>query len=121
MKFIARLVVVGLVANAGWHLMTAYVAHYRFKDAVEEFARYGDGLSKEQLNQRVMDLMGQFDIPASPDSFTVLREDNHAIIGGSYKRTVDLFPGYAYPWPFSWQVDTWSIRSQNPKDRSGAK
>jgi hypothetical protein len=38
MKLIVKLVIVALIANAVWHVVSAYTAHYRFKDAIEESA-----------------------------------------------------------------------------------
>jgi hypothetical protein len=108
MKLIVKFLIVALVANAAWHLLIAYTAHYRFKDSVEESAQYGIDLSDDRLRQRVVDLMVQFDIPADADSFTLRREDTHTIIDGSYTRTIDLVPGYSRRWPFSWHVDTYA-------------
>jgi hypothetical protein len=116
MKLIVKLVIVALIANAVWHLMTAYTAHYRFKDAIEESATYGIDLSDEQLRQRVVDLMAQFDIPADASSFDLRREDKHTVIDGSYTRIVDLLPGYSRSWPFSWHVDTYTIKPTNLKE-----
>jgi hypothetical protein len=119
MKLAVKLLIVALLANAAWHLMTAYTAHYRFKDALEESAQYGIDLSDDQLRQRVVDLMDQFGIPAGADSFTLQREDKHTIIDGSYTRSVDLLPGYSRPWPFNWHVDAYTIKPVNLKDASG--
>ena len=119
MKLVVKLLIVALIANAAWHLMIAYTAHYRFKDSVEESAQYGIDLSDEQLRRRVVDLMGQFDIPADADSFTLRREDKHTIIDGSYTRTVDLVPGYSRPWPFNWHVDTYTLKPANVKELTG--
>jgi hypothetical protein len=119
MKLIVKLLIVTLVANAAWHLATAYTAHYRFKDAIEEAAQYGIDLSDEQLRQRVVDLMNQFDIPAGADSFTVRREDKHTIIDGAYTRTIDVLPGYSRPWSFNWHVDTYTIKPTNLKEPPG--
>ena len=109
MKLIVKLLIVALLANAVWHIMAAYSAHYRFKDSVEESAQYGFELSEDQLRQRVKELMVQFDIPADVDSFTLRREDKHTIIDGAYTRTIDLVPGFSRPWPFSWHVDTFTF------------
>jgi len=115
MKLIVKLLIVVVAANAVWHLMTAYIAHYRFTDALEESATYGIDLSDDQMRQRVVDLMTQFDIAADADSFTLRREDKHTIIDGSYLRTVDLLPGYSRPWPFKWHVDVYTIKLANAK------
>jgi hypothetical protein len=119
MKLIVKLVIVALIANAVWHVVSAYTAHYRFKDAIEESATYGIALSDEQLRQRVVDLMAQFDIPADAGSFTLRREDKHTVIDGSYTRTVDLLPGYSRPWPFDWHVDTLTVKPTNFKELTG--
>ena len=39
---------------------------------------------------------------------------NHTIVDGSYVRPVDLLPGYQYPWPFTWHIDTFTTPGAAP-------
>ncbi len=111
MKAILKLVLVALIANATWHLFTAYTTHYKFRDAVEAASQYGSAETETQLRERVLALGDQYDVPIATDSFTIRRENQHTIIDGSYSRPVDLLPGYSYSWRFSWHVDTLALGS----------
>ena len=108
-KLVLKLAVVALLANATWQLFSAYSAHYRFVDAVESSTQFGSKQSDDQMRERVLELAMQYDVPVTEDTFTLLRQDKHTTIDGSYTRPVDLFPGVVYPWPFTWHVDTFTL------------
>jgi len=108
-KSLLKLIAAALVANATWHLFVVYSAHYRFRDAVEAAAQFGVSQSDAQLGARVLELAAQYDVPAAPGSFMVQRANKHTLIDGAYTRRVDLFPGFSYPWSFSWHVDTFTF------------
>ena len=109
-KFILKLAVAALVANAAWHLLTPYTAYYRFKDSVEAASLHGSDQTEERLRQRVLELAAQFDVPVTAGSFTLRRDHGHTIVDGSYTRSVELLPGFSYPWLFTWHVDTFNLR-----------
>jgi hypothetical protein len=108
-KSLLKLLAAALVANATWHVFVAYSAHYKFRDAVESAAQFGVSQSEAQLGARVVELAAQYDVPAVPGTFMVRRANKHTLIEGSYTRPVDLFPGFSYPWSFSWSVDTFTF------------
>ena len=116
LKLILKLVLVALIANATWRLGSAYVAFYRFKDAVAETAQFGNQRSKAELLQRVFELASQFDIPLAIDAVSIRRDDlNHTIIDGSYTQPVDVLPRYRYLCPFSWHVDVFTVGPAKPE------
>jgi hypothetical protein len=112
-KFLLRLALVALVANATWQAFVVYSAHYRFTDAVESASQYGAALTTEELRQRVVDLAKQYGVPERADSISVMRDGTHTVIDGSYARPVQLipFPSYSYDWPFTWHVDTTTTKT----------
>ena len=107
-KLILKLAIVALVANAAWHLMTAYTSYYKFTDAVQQTTQFGNDKSIEQLRARVLALASDYDIPLAEEDFTIRRELLHTIVDGSYSKTIDLLPGYARPWGFTFHSDTFS-------------
>jgi hypothetical protein len=109
-KLIVKLLIVAIVANAAWHLMTAYTAYWKFKDAVQQTAQFGNDKSVEQLKSRVLQLASDYDLPVDENDFTVTRsrETLHTVIDGSFARDVELLPGYSRRWPFAFHVDTFS-------------
>jgi hypothetical protein len=109
-KVLLKLVVAALVANAAWRLGSAYLAYYRFTDAVQATTQYRGDKSDAQLQSRILELAAQYDVPLAPDAFTVRRDESHTIVDGSFKKPVELLPGYAYPWAFTWHTDTFVVK-----------
>jgi hypothetical protein len=105
-KLIIKLAIVALVANATWRVGSAYVAHYKFTDAVEQTMTFKGNKSDEALEQRVLELATEFDIPLNDDDVSVKSAEHHTIVDGAYTRIIELAPGFKYPWPFTFHVDT---------------
>lgn len=114
-KLVLKLALAALIANAAWHVGTAYLSFYKFKDAVYETAQFGTEKGDEQLQARILELASDYDVPLAADGFTISHHDNHTIIDGSYVRMVDLLPGYQYQWPFAWHTDTFTIPGAAPR------
>ena len=104
-RTLLKLALVALVANAGWHLFGAYSPNYKFEDAIEYAAQNRGSLSDEALQQRILEMAAQFEVPVTASDVTVSRRGNHTLVDVSYVRPVDLAPGFRYPWPFSFHVD----------------
>jgi hypothetical protein len=116
-KLILKLAVVAIVANLVWHLMTAYTAYYKFKDAVQQTTQFGNDKSLPQLKKRILQLAAEYDLPIGEDDFTVTRESFHTITDGSYTRPIDLLPSYTRPWTFTFHIDTFSDAPMTGQDR----
>lgn len=106
MKAIVKLAIVALLANACWRLGSAYLTFYRFKDAVEQSAQFSHGRSEGELQERIMELASQYDVPLAADAVTVRRDGNHTITAGEYSEPIDFAPGFTRPWTFTWETDT---------------
>jgi hypothetical protein len=110
LKVLIKLAIVVLLANAVWRIGSAYASYYRFQDAVHENMLYGPDKTDEQLNTRILELAQEYELPITDESFTLRRQNNHTIVDGRFVQPVEVFPGYKYPWPFSWHVDTFTVR-----------
>lgn len=110
MKLLIKLTIVALVANATWRVGSVYLSHYKFKDSVQQMTQYRGDKSDEQIRQRIFELAAQFDIPVGEESLTIRRDEDHTIVDGSYKRPIDLLPGFTYAWPFTVHIDTFTVR-----------
>ena len=104
-KTIVKLAFVALLANATWHVFAVYLAHYKFKDSVTSTAQFGSEKSESQLRERILELAGEFELPVTDENLSIRREAHRTIVETSYKRPVELVPGYKYPWPFTIYVD----------------
>ena len=104
-KFILKLAVVVLLANAAWHVGSTYLNHYRFEDKVMEKVQYRARKTDEELRKQIVELASQFDVPISEDDVTVQRQQTHTIVDGSYDEDIDLLPGYSRTFSFTLHLD----------------
>ena len=109
MKVLLKLAIVALLANATWHLWGVWAAHFKFKDAVQSASQFNGSKSESELQSRIVELAAQYDVPVTDANFTLRREEDHTIADGSYKRPVELFPGFPVPFTFKWHVDTFAL------------
>jgi hypothetical protein len=116
-KLLIKLAIVAMVANMAWHVMTAYMAYWKFKDAVQQTTQFGNDKSLVQLRQRVLQLATDHDLPIGEDDFSIQREGLHTITDGSYSRPIDLLPWYRRDWPFKFHIDTASDAPMTGDDR----
>jgi len=105
-KTIVKLVVVVLIANATWRIGSAYVSHYKFTDSVHQLSLFRGQQTDDMLRKRIFEAASNFDIPV--DDITLQSRDRHTIVDGAYVREIEVAPGFVYPWPFDFHVDTLS-------------
>jgi hypothetical protein len=106
-RWFLKLAVAALIVLAVWHIASAYVAHFKFRDAVREAATY-ETKSDSELRARILELAEKFDVPLDPGDISALRiarEGRQIVIEGSYVEPIEVLPGYLYPWPFSWAIE----------------
>jgi hypothetical protein len=105
-KLVLKLAVVALLANASWRVGSAYVAHYKFEDSVQQAALFRGSQTDDVLRRRVFEIASDYDIPVTEDDLTLTTSEHHTVIDGGYTRIIELVPGYKYPWEFTFHVDT---------------
>ena len=108
-RFVVKLAIVGLLANAAWRIGNVYVSHYRFTDAVQQTTHYRGDRTDEQIHDRIFELASQYDIPVDDDTLTIARTNDRTVVDGAYKRPIELVPGWTYRWPFTVHIDTPTI------------
>src|SRR5947207_1059502 len=113
-KLIVKLAVAALIANAAWRIGSSYVSFYKFKDAVTEEAQFGADKSVDQLRERVVILAQQYDVPVDVDGVTITKGAQRTRIAGSYTKSIEVVPGFKYPWAFSWDVETINFSKIQP-------
>ena len=111
MKTIIKLLIAVALANALYHVATAYLSYFQFKDAVDELATHTTG-TDAQMKDKVAELATKYDEPVDPDAITIRHEVQHVFIETSYAKDVQLFPGYVRKWPFEMKVDGYVIVPQ---------
>lgn len=105
-KLILKLALVALIANASWRVGSAYVAHYKFQDSVQQAALFRGSQTDDVLRRRIFELASDYDIPVTDDELTLTTSEHHTVVDGAYTRIIEVVPGYKYPWEFTFHVDT---------------
>jgi hypothetical protein len=105
-KLVIKLAIAAFVANAVWRVGSAYATFYRFRDAVQQSTQFSRGRSEAELQQRIIDLAAEYEIPLAADGFTVSRVGDHTLTEGTYSEDIDFAPGVTRPWSFKWTTDT---------------
>jgi len=114
LKLIVKLAAVWLVGAATYHVGSAYLQFYQFKDAATELAQFAGDRPVAELRRRVLDLASQYDIPLEEGALRVRRDDrHHTYIDGDYEAPIDLLPRYQYPWPFSLHIDVLTLNARS--------
>lgn len=111
MRTIVKLAVVALMANAVWHLFSAYAPNYRFQDGIQYAAQNRAQMSDDALKERILDLAAQFEVPVTAADVSVTQSNKHTLVDVAYVRPIELAPGFRYPWSFSFHVDVLSLPS----------
>lgn len=111
MKTLIKLAIAVALANAIFHVATAYLSYFQFKDSVEELAMHSSS-SDAQMRERVVELAGKYEEPVDADAISIRREEHHTFIEMSYTKDVQLFPGYVRKWPFEVKVDAFIVAQQ---------
>ena len=108
-KLLIRLAIAALIANAVWRVGSEYLTFYRFKDDVRNAATFRKG-SDSDLRLKIEQLAADFDVPLDDDALKISSDEDkavsHSVIEISYVKSIEVFPGYQYPWPFSFAIDT---------------
>lgn len=105
-----KLAVLAIVANGTWNVYVAYSAFYKFRDSVTVAAQNRGQKSDDQLHDDVLNLAAENDIPVTPDGVVVTHAGIATKVKAAYTRDVDLLPGRKYPWPFSFEVNTFTLK-----------
>jgi len=111
MKTIIKLAIAIAIANALFHVGTAYLSYFQFKDAVDELATHTVG-TDAQMREKVVELANKYDEPVDPEAIDIRHTEQHIFIETSYTKDVALFPGYVRKWPFEMKVDGFVIQPQ---------
>ena len=105
-RSLIKLGLVVLIANAAWRVGNAYLAHYRFTDAVQQLTHYRGDKSDNEIHNRIFALASQYEIVVTDETLTIQKEDNRTIVDGAYKKPIEFLPRVIYDWPFTVHIDT---------------
>ena len=105
-KLVIKLVIAGLLVNAGWRVGAEYINVYSFQDEVRSEAATGD---PADLLDRVLELATDRDLPLAEEDVDIRRDEQRVVVEGRHVKPIAVLPGYAYPWPFNWSVEAYVL------------
>lgn len=112
-KFIVKVALAALVAHATWQIGSAYISHYKFKDAAREAALM-PRITDEQLRDRIMELASENDAPLEEENLAITRDLRRLLMDASYVRSIDVLPGFPYAWNFAWSIEVLILPGAGP-------
>jgi hypothetical protein len=116
-KFLIKLALAALIANAIWRVGSEYVTYYRFRDSVRD-AALARALDDAQLKNRIVELAGEYSLPIGESDFVIRRQERRTSVEGTYVKPIMVLPGYEYLWRFDWTVDGFVAVSPSFRDLS---
>ena len=104
-RAVIKLALVALVVHAAVKTVPVFWNYVKFRDAVEETARFSSKRSEQEVKSRVMAIAGRLDIPLVADELEVRKVEDRTIVEAAYTADLEYFPGRSYPWDFSFRID----------------
>lgn len=92
MKTIIQILIAAVVINAAVRATESAWRYYSFKDAVEQEVLFGTQQTTTQLQQRVVDIAGDYDIELDPADVEVGREREETRVSFAYYEGIPLVP-----------------------------
>ena len=113
MKTLIKLVIAALVVNGCWKAGSAYWRFYKLKDGAQAAALFAGARSEGEIQNRVIALARELDVPVDPGRIEVRKEPNHTTVKTSYTERIEIVPRYFYPWEFRLDVDALTLTQTN--------
>ena len=92
MKTILRLLIAGLLLNAGARVGMAFWRYYEFKDSVEQEARFGELKTAATLHQQILQLAEEQGIDIYPADVVVQIDGTQTVVSAIYGEEIELLP-----------------------------
>lgn len=104
-RTLIKLLLLAVVVNAGIKTVPAFWTYYKFRDAVEETAKYSSRRTKEEVASRVLQIAARMDVPLDPSQLRVTKHQARTRIVARYNTVLEPFPTKTYPWDFQIDVE----------------
>jgi hypothetical protein len=104
-RTLIKLALVALVANALVRTVPVYWNYFKFRDAVQETARFSGKRSEQDVQERVLSIANRFDIPIAIGDIRVRKDGEKTFVETAYDTKIEYFPGRTYPVHFDVRVE----------------
>jgi hypothetical protein len=127
-KTLVKIIVALLVLHGAVRIGNSYWNFYRYEDALQQLAQFGERRSDKQLCDEAVDTAANYGLPLAPSGLAIFRgnsppytcdggaapvapavpQPNTQIrIEGTYVDRIPILPGYIYEWEFKPSVKAW--------------
>ena len=93
MSTLLELVLAAVVLNACLQFGRSAWTFYQFEDSVQQAALFSQNQTAPQVRARIVQLVGQYDLPLDPEAVEVTYAGTQARISGAYTDQVKVVPG----------------------------
>ncbi len=112
MKFLIKLAVFVLIANALFRFVPPYWDHTQFERELKDSSIAWRDYSDAEVRELVLVMAQKHDVPVEREQVAVRRERDHLFIDLAYSRALALVPGSKYTWDYESKIDTWMLTPQ---------
>jgi hypothetical protein len=116
MKTVLKLVIAVAILNAAFRGGDSAWRYYQLKDAAERSLLFGSSSTSQQLHTQIMERAMELLVPLDSQDLRVYWKTGRRTAEASYTQQVEFFPGYRYPVPFSFSVDTVAVGTAPAND-----
>ncbi|HEY3382256.1 MAG TPA: hypothetical protein VGK32_10840 [Vicinamibacterales bacterium] len=128
-RVVVKIVIALVVLHAAFRIGTAYWTFYRFEDALQQLAQFGERRTDKQLCEESITTAATYRVPIDADAIVVRRGTNppyscgggpvapmppeskvpngQLAIDAAYVDQIQVLPGYNYQWEFKPAVRAW--------------
>jgi hypothetical protein len=110
MKTLIKLIVAAVVLNAAVRYADAEWKFYKWKDSSYQTLTLGVDTPPDRLREQILARAADLKLPVAAENVAVTREGLRTSARGSYRRDIELFPGYLYPRDFAFTVEVAALR-----------
>ena len=96
-RAVIKLALVALVVHAAVKTVPVFWNYAKFRDAVEETARFSSKRSEQEVKSRVMAIAGRLDIPLVAEELAVRKVEDRTIVEAAYTADLSTFPAVGTP------------------------
>lgn len=104
-RTLIKLAIVVLVVHAAVKTVPHFWTYVKFRDKVQEMARFSNRRTDQDVRDRVVKLAQQFDLPIAADDVRVRKVQTTTFVDTRYTVQLEYFPSRFYPWTFEVKVE----------------
>jgi hypothetical protein len=104
-RTLIKLVIVVLVVHAAVKTVPQFWTYMKFRDKVQEMARFSSRRTEREVLERVVQLAQQLDLPIAAEDVKIRKEKNTTFVETRYTVPLEYFPSRFYPWTFEVKVE----------------